>query len=115
MSVRGIHICLNMATPNDEADAALFERIAGSFTVVEEVTGIVFEQDGDTPTDFVSDLLVDHFSYRPDQATQRMIRMNAQRESVVALIDTSEGEAVVAEINAKVAAAGYGLRCRTSG
>ena len=105
----------NMATPNDEADAALFEMIAGSFTVVEEVTGIVFEQDGETPTDFVSDLLVDHFSYRSDQATQRMIRMNAQRESVVSLVEASQAEAIVAEINSKIAEAGPGLRCRTSG
>ncbi|MEM7366412.1 MAG: ATP-dependent Clp protease adaptor ClpS [Pseudomonadota bacterium] len=115
MAVRGVHICLNMATPNDEADATLYERIAESFSVIERATAIVLEHDGETPVDFVSDLLVEHFSYRSDQATQRMVRINAQRESVVSLVDASQAETIVAEINGKIAEAGHSLRCRTSG
>ena len=62
----------------------------------------------------MSDLLIMHFSHPPDQASQRMVRMNAQLESLLSLVDSSQAETIVAEINGEIAEVGHSLRCRMS-
>ena len=62
----------------------------------------------------MSDLLIMHFSHPPDQASQRMVRMNAQLESVLSLVDSSQAETIVAEINGEIAEVGHSLRYRMS-
>ncbi|MEE2913322.1 MAG: hypothetical protein VX745_01485 [Pseudomonadota bacterium] len=62
----------------------------------------------------MSDLLIVHFSHRPDQVSQRMVRMNTERESVLSLVDSSQAETIVAEINVESAEVGHSLRWRMS-
>lgn len=115
LSVRNTLICLNMGTSNVEADTALYDRIADSFHVIENAVGIVMVRDGETPGDFITGLLQTAFNYRQQWARQRVVQMNAQRESVIALVDADDAAGVVESVNEQCRQAGYALTCRVAG
>ncbi len=115
MAVRDTFMCLNMGSPDPTRDRELYyDEIANSFDVIENCVGIVFVRDDETPASFVTGLLEEAFDYRHDQATQRLVRINAQRESVVALVDASEADVVVQTLNERSKAAGHSLTCRVA-
>ncbi|MEM7366552.1 MAG: ATP-dependent Clp protease adaptor ClpS [Pseudomonadota bacterium] len=112
MEIRGSIVCLNMGSPDVEADRALYDRIADSFVVIESPASIVMAHDGQTPSDFVVDVLVDVIGYVPRRATQRAVRLNTQRELVVALVDEAVAPSVVEQVNERSRQSGYSLTCR---
>ena len=114
MAVRDTFMCLNMGSPDPTRDRELYDEIANSFDVIENCVGIVFVRDDETPASFVTGLLEKAFDYRHDQATQRLVRINEQRESVVALVNASEADAVVQTLNEQSKDAGYSLTCRVA-
>jgi ATP-dependent Clp protease adapter protein ClpS len=114
MAVRDTFICLNMGSREPTRDCQLFDEIANSFDAIEDTAGIVFVRDDKTPASFVTNLLEEVFDYRHDQATQRLVRINAQRESVVALVPKVEASQIVSALNERSKAAGYSLTCRTA-
>lgn len=112
MAVRNTFICLNMGTSDVDADRRLYDEIADSFKVIDDVASIVLARDADTPDDFITGLLEDTFAYQSNKAMQRLVRIKAQRESVVALVDAAKARGIVDTVNEKSRAAGYGLQCR---
>ena len=115
MALRDTVVCLNMGTSDANRDRRLFDQIADSFEPIERGVGIVFVRDESTPASFVTELLEDTFSYRPDQATQRLVRLNAQRECTVALVAEDEAERIVESLNERSKKAGYSAICRATG
>ncbi|MFT7091118.1 MAG: ATP-dependent Clp protease adapter protein ClpS [Sulfitobacter sp.] len=112
MEVRGAVICLNMGTSDVLKDSPVFDWIAESFRPIENATGIILIHDGKTPAAVVSQLLVDHFDYMPRKATQRLVKMTTQKESVVALVESDQALQLVESINKNSLEKGYSLSCR---
>jgi len=115
MSVRDTLVCLNMGTSSVDDDRELYDRIAGSFSVIEDAASIVIARGDDVPDDFLAELLESIFDYRRDRARQRVVRMKAQGESVVALVEAVDAPSIVASVARQSAAAGYSLDCRIAG
>ena len=112
MAVRDTFMCLNMGSPDPTRDRELYDEIANSFNAIEDTAGIVFLRDDNTPASFVTSLLEEVFNYRNDQAMQRLVRINAQREAIVALVERERATTLVNELNTRSKAAGYSLTCR---
>jgi len=115
MTVRGTLVCLNMGTGSIDDDRERYDRIAGSFSVIENAASIVVARDHDVPDDFLAELLESTFDYRRDRARQRVVRIKAQGESVVALVEAANAPAIVESVTRQSAAAGYALNCRIGG
>lgn len=112
MSVRNTFICLNMGTSDVDADRELYDEIADSFEVLDSVASIVLVRDDKTPDPFITGILEETFDYEHKKAVQRLVRIKAQRESVVALVDAARAAVIVEAVNAQSHSAGHGLRCR---
>jgi ATP-dependent Clp protease adapter protein ClpS len=114
MEVRGTVICLNMASADMEADGSLYDKIVQSFSPIEETAGIVLVHDGVTPSTYISQLLVDQFDYTHRQATQKLVKIRTQKESVVALVEADRALKLVDSINQASVENGYSLSCRVA-
>jgi ATP-dependent Clp protease adapter protein ClpS len=114
MEIRGAIVCLNMGTSDVNKDGPIFDWIAASFTPLENATGIILIHDGATPASIVSQLLVDKFGYTERRATQRLVKMTTQKESVVALVDSDQALQLAKSINKASLKNGYSLSCRVA-
>lgn len=114
MAVRNTFICLNMGTSSIEANSMLYDDIAASFHVVDEVASVLLVRDDKTPDTFIVDVLEHTFDYSHDKALQRLVLIKAQHECVVALVDASKAANIVDAVNAQSHSAGYSLRCRVA-
>lgn len=114
MEVRGTVICLNMGTADIESDGPLYDKIVQSFNPIEKTAGIVLVHDGKTPSSYISQLLIDQFDYTNRKATQRLVKIRTQKESVVALVESDRALQLVDSINQASIKNGYSLTCRVA-
>ena len=112
MEIRGAIICLNMGTSDLLEDAPVFDWITESFKPIENATGIILIHDGQTPAAVVSQLLIDNFDYSKRKATQKLVKMTIQKESVIALVESDQALQLVESINKNSRENGYSLSCR---
>lgn len=113
--VRGRFVCVNMGTSDLGSDADLYDAIALSFSAIENSVGIMLVRDDNTPGEFVAEVLEKTFNYQHRKAMQRSIQMNAQRESVVALVEADDAPAIVAAIAELSRERQYALTARVVG
>ena len=107
--------CVNLATEDIEADAELFDRIGQSFRAVDDAVGIVLSHDDAASESFVKSVLVDVFNYVPAETTRRCVRIRAQRESIVAMVDRSRLADIEEDLASRGNAAGHPLQYRVVG
>ncbi len=115
LEVGGRIVCVNLATEDIERDADLFDRIGQSFRAVDDAVGVVLAYDDTTEEALFKSILVEVFNYVPPEATRRYVRIRAQRECVVALVDRSRVGEIEAALTSRAESAGSPLQYRIVG
>ena len=106
LEVGGRIVCVNLATEDIERDADLFDRIGQSLRAVDDAVGVVLAYDDTTEEALFKSILVEVFNYVPPEATRRYVRIRAQRECVVALVDRSRVGEIEAALTSRAESAG---------
>ena len=110
----GSHLfVVGLSTPDPEVDKLLFDKVAASFNAIEDRAGIVFEKSTNVTMTFMRRLLEDAFGYTQNRALRKAVAIDAQGESIVAIVERKKADEVVMEINARAKSAGVPFGCRT--
>ena len=82
--------------------------------MVERGVGLVFLHNRETPISLVTELLESTFGYTRSRAMRTAVTIDAHGESVVAVVEKTQADDIVASILSRVREVGYPFECRVS-
>ena len=103
---------VGLSSPVPENDRLLFDKVAASFNAIEDRAGVVFEKCTSSSTELLKNLLVDAFGYSPSRAVRKAVAIDAQGESIVAIVEREKADAIVRDVVSRAESAGFPLECR---